>query len=46
MLVRIANRVNREGLPCLSRPFCKQLLFEILEHLPYNVQCEEMHLAV
>ena len=43
MLVRIANREDPDQTassdqPCLSRPFGMQLLFEILEHLPYCVR--------
>ena len=45
MLVEIANRENPDqtasseavlslGLPCLSKTFCRQLVLEILEHLP------------
>ena len=44
MLVRITNREESDlkkqsdlSLPCLSRPLCRQLVFEILEHLPYHV---------
>ena len=39
MYVRIANREDHDqsdlGLPCLSRLFCSQPVFKILEHLPY-----------
>ena len=41
MHVRIANRgdpgetASDLGLHCLSIPFWKQIVFEILEHLPY-----------
>ena len=37
MLVRIANRKQSVlGLHCLYGPLCKQLVFEILEHLLYQ----------
>ena len=42
MHVRTANRedIGQKkqsdlGLPCLSRPFCSQLVFEILDNIPY-----------
>ena len=40
MLVRLANREDPDqkqsdlGLHCLSRPFCRTLVLEILENLP------------
>ena len=40
MLVRIANRKDPDlGLCCFFRPLCRQLVFEILEHLPYTSCC-------
>ena len=45
MLVRIANREDPDqtkqsdlSLHCLSRPFGRQLLLKILEHLTYTYQ--------
>ena len=39
MLVRIVNQEDPDqtnlGLRYLSMPFCRQLVFEILEHLTY-----------
>ena len=47
MPIRIANREDPDqtalqkqsdlGLHCLSRPFWQEIVFEILEHLPYFI---------
>ena len=33
------------GLHCLSRPFSRQLVFEILEHLPYYLYVVGVYLS-